>query len=92
VGFGNGAANGLLTMLVVGIWTHDWVLATILFAAMIFNLIIAGFAGGIVPLILEKFGYDPAIASSIFVTTFTDVGGFFSFLGLATLAIHFLKH
>ncbi|HJW95703.1 MAG TPA: magnesium transporter [Thermoanaerobaculia bacterium] len=92
VGFGNGAANGLLTMLVVGIWTHDWVLATILFAAMIFNLIIAGAAGGIVPLILEKFGYDPAIASSIFVTTFTDVGGFFSFLGLATVAIHLFKH
>jgi len=92
VGFGNGAANGLLTMLVVGLWTHDWVLATILFVAMIFNLIIAGVAGGIVPLILERYGYDPAIASSIFVTTFTDVGGFFSFLGLATLAIHFLKH
>jgi magnesium transporter len=92
VGFGNGAANGLLTMLVVGLWTHDWILATILFVAMIFNLIIAGVAGGIVPLVLERYGFDPAIASSIFVTTFTDVGGFFSFLGLATLAIHFLKH
>src|SRR4051812_21610349 len=92
VGFGNGAANGVLTMLVVGLWTHDWVLAVILFIAMIFNLIIAGVAGGIVPLILERFGYDPAIASSIFVTTFTDVGGFFSFLGLATVAIHVFKH
>jgi len=92
VGFGNGAANGLLTMLVVGLWTHDWILATILFVAMIFNLIIAGVAGGIVPLVLERYSFDPAIASSIFVTTFTDVGGFFSFLGLATLAIHFLKH
>ena len=88
VGFGNGVANGLLTTLVVGIWTHDWKLALILFAAMVFNLIIAGFAGGLVPLALEKFGFDPAIASSIFVTTFTDVGGFFSFLGLATLALH----
>jgi magnesium transporter len=92
VGFGNGAANGLLTMIVVGLWTHDWILATILFVAMIFNLIIAGVAGGIVPLVLERYSFDPAIASSIFVTTFTDVGGFFSFLGLATLAIHFLKH
>jgi magnesium transporter len=92
VGFGNGAANGLLTMLVVGLWTHDWILATILFVAMIFNLIIAGVAGGIVPLVLERYSFDPAIASSIFVTTFTDVGGFFSFLGLATLAIHFFKH
>jgi magnesium transporter len=92
VGFGNGVANGLLTTLVVGLWTHDWVLAWILLAAMIFNLIIAGIAGGIVPLILERFGYDPAIASSIFVTTFTDVGGFFSFLGLASLAMRFFRH
>ena len=89
VGFGNGVLNGVLTLLVVGLWTGDWVLAVILFAALIFNLIIAGIAGGIVPLILERFGYDPAIASSIFVTTFTDVGGFFSFLGLATLAMRF---
>ena len=89
VGFGNGLLNGTLTLLVVGLWTHDWVLATILFAALIFNLIIAGLAGGIVPLVLERLGFDPAIASSIFVTTFTDVGGFFSFLGLATLAMRY---
>ena len=89
VGFGNGAANGLLTALVVGWWTGDWILAWILLTAMIFNLIIAGIAGGIVPLALQRFGFDPAIASSIFVTTFTDVGGFFSFLGLATLALHY---
>jgi magnesium transporter len=87
VGFGNGAANGVLTTLVVGLWTHDWILASILLAAMIFNLVIAGIAGGLVPLALERFGFDPAIASSIFVTTFTDVGGFFSFLGLATMAM-----
>jgi magnesium transporter len=53
------------------------------------NLVISGIAGGIVPLALERFGFDPAIASSIFVTTFTDVGGFFSFLGLATLALRY---
>jgi magnesium transporter len=88
VGFGNGVANGVLTMLVVGLWTHDWIMATILLTAMIFNLVIAGMAGGLVPLALEKFGFDPAVSSSIFVTTFTDVGGFFSFLGLATLAMH----
>src|SRR5262249_18480073 len=83
VGFGSVAANGLMTTLIVGFWTGDWILAWILLAAMIFNLVIAGIAGGLVPLALERFGYDPAIASSIFVTTFTDVGGFFSFLGLA---------
>ena len=53
-------------------------------------LIIAGIAGGLIPLGLKELGFDPAISSSIFVTTFTDVGGFFSFLGLAYLAIHYL--
>jgi magnesium transporter len=90
VGFANGLANGVLTTLVVGLWTGDWVIATILLIAMTANLVIAGISGGLVPLALERFGFDPAIASSIFVTTFTDVGGFFSFLGLATLAIRYL--
>jgi magnesium transporter len=89
VGFGNGLANGILAMLVVGMWTHDWKIATILLIAMIVNLVVAGVAGGLVPLALQRFGFDPAIASSIFVTTFTDVAGFFSFLGLATLAVRF---
>ena len=89
VGFGNGVVNGLLTTLVVGWWTGDWILAWILLAAMVVNLVIAGIAGGIVPLALEKLGFDPAIASSIFVTTFTDVGGFFSFLGLASLSLRY---
>jgi magnesium transporter len=90
VGMANGAAIGAITALIVGLWTGQWVLAGILLAAMCFNLIIAGVAGGIVPLLLERFGFDPAVASSIFVTTCTDVGGFFSFLGLATLAMRYL--
>ena len=89
VGFANGTTNGLMTGLVVGFWTGDWVLGGILFCAMLFNMVVAGIAGGMVPLILEKFGFDPAVGSSIFVTTFTDVAGFFSFLGLATLAIQY---
>jgi len=92
VGFANGLANGLLTTLIVGVWTGDWALAIVLLLAMIFNLVIAGIAGGLVPLALERFGFDPAIASSIFVTTFTDVGGFFSFLGLATIAMRYFAH
>jgi magnesium transporter len=91
VGLGNGSAIGALTGLIVGFWTGDWILGGILFAAMLFNLIIAGVAGGFVPLVLEKLGFDPAVSSSIFVTTCTDVGGFFSFLGLATLAMQFLR-
>jgi magnesium transporter len=87
VGLANGAAIGVICGLTVGLWTGQWILAGILFAAMCVNLVIAGVAGGLVPLLLERFGFDPAVASSIFVTTCTDVGGFFSFLGLATLAM-----
>ena len=90
VGLANGAAIGTVAMLVVGTWTGDWTVAVILFAAMIFNMVVAGFAGGMVPLLLERAGLDPAVASSIFVTTFTDVAGFFSFLGLAALALRFV--
>jgi magnesium transporter len=92
VGMANGLAIGILTALIVGYWTGDWILAVILLSAMLFNMVVAGIAGGFVPLILEKFGFDPAVASSIFVTTFTDVAGFFSFLGLATLAARYLGH
>ena len=77
-------------MLVVGLWTGNWIVAVILFSAMVFNMVVAGVAGGLVPLALQRIGFDPAVASSIFVTTFTDVAGFFSFLGLATLALYYL--
>ena len=90
VGLGNGIAIGTITATIVGVWTGQWVLAGILLAAMCLNLVIAGVAGGVVPLLLERFGFDPAVASSIFVTMFTDTGGFFLFLGLATLAMRFL--
>jgi magnesium transporter len=89
VGLANGVCIGAITAAIVGLWTGQWVLAGILLVAMTLNLIIAGVAGGFVPLILERFGFDPAVASSIFVTTCTDVGGFFSFLGLATIALRF---
>ncbi|MFP5247967.1 MAG: magnesium transporter [Thermoanaerobaculia bacterium] len=87
VGLGNGVVIGSITAIIVGLWTGQWVLGGILLVAMTGNLIIAGIAGGLVPLVLEKLGFDPAVASSIFVTTFTDTGGFFLFLGLATLVV-----
>lgn len=89
VGFANGVSIGIITAIIVGFWTGKWILATILLTAMCLNLVIAGLAGGLVPLTLERFGFDPAVASSIFVTTFTDCGGFLFFLGLATLALRF---
>ena len=87
VGFANGVATGGITGLIVGLWTGQWTLAGILVVAMSLNLVIAGLAGGTVPLLLERLGFDPAVASSIFVTLFTDTGGFFLFLGLATLVV-----
>jgi magnesium transporter len=61
------------------------VVGLILALAMIANMIIAGLIGSMIPLILKRFNVDPAISSSIFVTTATDIGGFFTFLGLAAL-------
>ena len=55
--------------------------------AMLVNLAVAGLAGVAIPLGLQRLGLDPAIASTVFVTTVTDVVGFFSFLGLATLVL-----
>ena len=90
VGLANGASFGIIAALIVGFWTQQWTLAAILLTAMICNMIVAGVAGGLVPLALKEFGFDPAISSPIFVTTFTDVAGFFTFLGLATLALRYI--
>jgi magnesium transporter len=66
------------------------VLGLILCAAMIINMVVAATAGTLVPLGLRAANVDPALASSVFITTLTDVFGFFSFLGLATVFIRFL--
>jgi len=58
--------------------------------AMVINMLVAAIVGVVIPLLLKSFRIDPAIASSVIITTFTDVCGFFSFLGLATLLIKFL--
>ena len=69
------------------IWFRDPQLAGVAFVAMIINHIFAGLAGILVPLGLKKFGADPAVASSVFVTTVTDIVGFFAFLGFAVLIL-----
>ena len=90
VGFLNGAINGVVMGLITWGWYHNFTLAAIMFFAMIGNLIIAGLFGALVPLMLKKMNLDPALGSSIIVTTATDVGGFFVFLGLATVLIKYL--
>ncbi len=86
-----GLINGLIFAAIIGpiayIWFHSIPIAMVIGAAMLINLLIAALAGILVPLGLKKLGADPAVASSVFVTTATDVIGFFVFLGLATLVL-----
>ncbi|UWR79031.1 magnesium transporter [Phaeobacter inhibens] len=83
VGLVNGLAFALI-MAVVGIlWFSSPMLGAVIAVAMVINLVVAGLAGTAVPIILEKIGVDPALASGAFVTTVTDIVGFFAFLGLA---------
>ena len=83
-----GGLNGVVFAIVMGIavvaWYGDWRLGAVIGAAMICNLIAAALAGTLIPLGLQKFGVDPAVSSTVFLTTVTDVIGFLAFLGLAT--------
>ncbi len=83
VGLFNGLSLGLLAGLIAFFWKGSYILGGVMAAAMICNMLVAGLMGTLVPLVLKKLNVDPAIASGIFLTTFTDVVGFFSFLGLA---------
>lgn len=84
VGLINGATNGLIIFLFAFLFDSNLMLGVVIFLAMTGNLIIAGVAGSAIPLILKRAGIDPAIASSIIITTFTDVLGFLMILGLAS--------
>ncbi len=86
----NGGVTGALTGILIYFMFGNVYLGWIIFAAMICNLVIAGFFGFLVPLILKALHADPAVASSIFITTATDVFGFFIFLGLAKLFLQYL--
>ncbi len=86
-----GGINGILFACLMGtiayLWFGNPLIGAVLAAAMVINLLMAGLAGTIVPLTLEWFGIDPAIGSAVILTTVTDVIGFLSFLGLATLVL-----
>ncbi len=85
VGFLNGLVFAVL-MGTMGLWWFGSpILGYVIAAAMVINLTVAGLAGTLVPLTLDRFGIDPALASGTFVTTMTDVVGFLAFLGLATI-------
>jgi len=86
-----GLINGLVFAVVMGIvgliWFGSPALGYVIAAAMVINLVVAGLAGTVIPILLERMGIDPALASGAFVTTVTDVVGFFAFLGLAVLVL-----
>jgi magnesium transporter len=89
VGLLNGAANGLIVFVIALFYDADPMLGLVLFLAMTGNLVIAGLTGSSIPLILKRVGIDPAVASSIIITTFTDCAGFLLPLWLATkLLLH----
>ncbi|KAB8316085.1 magnesium transporter [Tolypothrix campylonemoides VB511288] len=83
----NGLALGAVLALVVLAWFQNLGLSLVIAVALTLNLLFAATAGVLVPVTLRRLGFDPALASSIFLTTVTDVMGFFTFLGLATLIL-----
>jgi magnesium transporter len=87
VGIINGIVMGLAVGSVAALMGEGGRLGVVVFFAMAGNLMVAGFAGAFIPLLLERLGIDPAVASSIFVTTFTDVCGFLLLLGLAGMLL-----
>jgi magnesium transporter len=91
-----GLVNGLLfgiTVAIIGyLWKGSLLLGLIVFLAMFLNMIAAAAAGVLIPLALRTVKMDPALSSSIFLTTVTDVAGFFFFLGLASLLIPLFGH
>ena len=82
IGILNGIIFAIISGLIVQLWFKEINLTILIAVAMVLNMIVAGLFGILVPVSLKKFNIDPAIASSVFVTTITDVIGFLSFLGL----------
>ncbi len=87
VGSLNGIAFAVISGLVTTLWFSSPMLGLVIAVAMIVNLFVAGLSGAGIPLIISRFGGDPAVSSTVFLTTITDVVGFFVFLGLAALVL-----
>lgn len=90
-----GLINGFLFAIIIGLFAWWWFgfggLGLVIATAMIINLVAAALAGILLPLVLDHFDIDPAISSAVFLTTVTDVVGFFSFLGLASVWLNYIK-
>ena len=86
-GGANGVITGAIVAVIAAVFNQSPLLGLVIGVAMVLNLVIAGFFGALVPLGLDRLGYDPATSATIFITTATDVLGFFIFLGLAQLVL-----
>ena len=87
VGVWNGLIWAVVIASVAGLWFQSTLLGLIIAAAIIINLIVAAIAGATIPLLLKRYGADPALSGSVVLTTVTDIVGFLAFLGLATIYI-----
>ena len=90
LGICNGLAIGLLVGIIAFAWKRDLLLSSVAATAMVLTQIAAGLCGVLIPFGLKSIKVDPALAASIFVTTVTDIAGFFFFLGLAALGLRIL--
>ncbi len=84
ISLGNGFVFAFIIGIIAAIWFHTKMLGVVIALSMVINLFMAGFFGATIPLFLKKMDVDPAIGSTVILTTVTDIVGFFSFLGLAT--------
>ncbi len=90
LGIIHGLALGLLIGLIAYAWQNNPMLGVVIGVAMLGNMIVAGLTGAGIPLMLRRFGMDPAVSSAVFVTTVTDIFGFMLFLGMASALMRFL--
>jgi magnesium transporter len=91
-GLVHGVLAGVFTSLLAVVLSQNLWLAVVVFVAMVGNVLIAGIMGSMIPLALKRLGQDPALASAIWLTTFTDICGFLMLLGLGTVFISHLRH
>jgi len=88
IGFMNGIGFAVIMGGIAAVWFPDQpLIGPVIAAAMIINLLAAGFTGAAIPIALRHFGFDPAVSAAVFLTTVTDIVGFLAFLGLATLVL-----
>ncbi|SFV70898.1 Mg/Co/Ni transporter MgtE / CBS domain [hydrothermal vent metagenome] len=88
IALANGFIFAIMMGIIASIWFDTWMLGIVIALSMLINLLSAGFFGSVVPLLLQKMNIDPAIGSTVILTTITDIVGFFSFLGLATILLY----